>query len=145
MNIKSLVLDVKENEGFKSDIYLCPAGKRTIGYGFNLENGITVQLATIILRTTLKSIFQELKLKIPFIVDLSCQRQNVLVEMAYNMGVAGLLKFKKTLKFIELGQYEKASKEMLDSKWHRDFIRLAPGTNVEKLRSSQLSVAMLRG
>ena len=37
--------------------------------------------------------------------------------MAFQMGLAGLLSFKRTLASIAAGDYEQASREMLDSKW----------------------------
>lgn len=43
--------------------------------------------------------------------------RNILADMSYNLGVGGLLKFKKTLKHIEAGDYVAASVEMLRSKW----------------------------
>lgn len=45
--------------------------------------------------------------------------RDVLVEMAYQLGVSGLLKFKKTLKLITDRKYMEASVEMLDSLWAR--------------------------
>ena len=44
-------------------------------------------------------------------------RQAVLINMAFNIGLSGLFKFKKTISAIKGGFYEKAAKEMLDSKW----------------------------
>ena len=41
----------------------------------------------------------------------------VITEMMYQMGVDGVKKFKKTLKYIKNEQWELASVEMLDSKW----------------------------
>ncbi len=46
-------------------------------------------------------------------------RQRVIVDMAFNMGLGSLSKFKNTLGHIEAGRYEEASVEMLDSKWAR--------------------------
>jgi lysozyme len=43
----------------------------------------------------------------------------VLINMAFNIGVGGLLKFKNTLAHIRSGQYELAATEMLDSNWAR--------------------------
>ncbi len=48
---------------------------------------------------------------------------NILVQMAFQMGSnpktkKGLAGFEKTLQFIKDGEYNKASKEMLDSTWH---------------------------
>jgi lysozyme len=37
--------------------------------------------------------------------------------MAFNMGVRGLLNFKKMLAAVETGQWGVAAKEMLDSTW----------------------------
>ena len=41
----------------------------------------------------------------------------VLLDMAYNLGVNGLLKFSRTLRAIERGQWVEAGEEMKDSKW----------------------------
>jgi lysozyme len=52
--------------------------------------------------------------------------------MAFNLGISGLLKFKKTLKLIEEGNYKLAAKEMLKSKW----------ANQVKNRAKHLSIMM---
>ena len=44
-------------------------------------------------------------------------RLGVLIEMCYNLGLSGLAGFKKMLAAVEAGDYKKAAKEMLDSKW----------------------------
>lgn len=44
-------------------------------------------------------------------------RQAVLLSMAYQLGMKGLSKFKKTLGFIEDGLFDCASMEMVESKW----------------------------
>jgi lysozyme len=41
----------------------------------------------------------------------------VITDMVYQMGETGVSKFKKTLEHLDKGEYEKASKEMLNSKW----------------------------
>ena len=43
----------------------------------------------------------------------------IVVEMIYQIGIGGVSKFKKTLEYINAGDYVKASEEMLDSKWAR--------------------------
>jgi lysozyme len=43
----------------------------------------------------------------------------IVVEMIYQIGHAGVAKFKKTLSLINQGDYKGASEEMLDSKWAR--------------------------
>jgi len=44
----------------------------------------------------------------------------VLVSLCFNLGLAGLLKFKKSLSFIKDGLYFSAATELLDSKWKHD-------------------------
>lgn len=46
-------------------------------------------------------------------------RANALLDMAYNMGVAGLLTFRNTLRLVEAGDYVKAAANMRQSKWYR--------------------------
>ena len=41
----------------------------------------------------------------------------VLMDMAFNMGVPRLLKFKRMWAAIYEGEFDTASKEMLDSRW----------------------------
>jgi lysozyme len=44
-------------------------------------------------------------------------RADVLVNMAFNMGVNGLLKFKKMIAAIDDRNYDEAAIEMLNSRW----------------------------
>jgi len=109
---------IKKHEGLRLKPYKCPAGKLTIGYGRNLEdNGITELEAEELLRNDIFRINEELMDSIGQYPSLPLFIKDVLVEMAYQMGVNGLLKFEKTLEFVSQGAYEKASIEMLDSQW----------------------------
>jgi lysozyme len=44
-------------------------------------------------------------------------RQDVLVNMVFNLGLVGLLAFHNTLSFMRAGEYAKAAAGMLDSAW----------------------------
>jgi lysozyme len=44
--------------------------------------------------------------------------ENILVNMAFNLGATRLRKFKKMLAAIEAGDYNTAADEMIDSKWY---------------------------
>jgi len=44
---------------------------------------------------------------------------SILLNMTFNMGSENLLEFDKMWAAIEVGDWEEASKEMLDSKWHK--------------------------
>jgi lysozyme len=146
MNLQQLYIDLKEDEGKRLKPYRCPANKLSIGYGRNLEdNGISLDEAEYLLRNDIKRTETELKNALPFYIKLDDVRQNVLINMAFNLGVPRLLKFKKTLAYIQDFEFEKASKEMLVSKWHRDFVRWNGGRDTNKLRSRKLSKLMKEG
>jgi len=51
--------------------------------------------------------------------ELGETRKIVILNMVFNLGVDGFKKFKKTITYIENGEYEAASIEMLDSKWSK--------------------------
>ena len=46
-------------------------------------------------------------------------RQNVLMDMCFNLGTAGLLKFKAMLAAVEARDFDRAADEMLNSAWAR--------------------------
>ena len=149
MDLQKIKQSIKKHEGLNLKPYLCPNEKLTIGYGRNLQDrGITQIEAEIMLERDLLDTKLELEDSIKFFHKLDDIRQNVLIEMAYNMGVPHLLDFKNTLKFMEKGDFINASKEMLDSKWHRDFVKydMQDGKKSNKpLRSEYLSKVMCEG
>lgn len=106
------------HEGLKLKPYRCTEGYLTIGIGLNLDAGITEEEAIWLLQSRLKGIIAQLE-RYEWYTKLDPVRQKVMIDMAYNLGITGLLKFRKMIAAIELGDYEKAAKEMLDSKWAR--------------------------
>jgi lysozyme len=86
----------------------------TFGIGFTF---ITMSEADIVLQHRISSIKLDLYNKAEWIVEQPEEIQNVLVEMAYQMGVNGLLKFKNTLKYCKARDYKNMAEEMLKSKW----------------------------
>lgn len=115
-NVKAAAY-IRRYEGFSKLPYKCPTGHLTIGYGHNLENGISAAAAEFILQEDLARAERAVKDAFPWWWKLDDARQFVLVDMAFNMGLAGLRGFKKMLAAVESGDYKRASKEMLDSKW----------------------------
>ena len=51
--------------------------------------------------------------------DVSAMRQVALIAMAYQLGEAGLAGFKNMLAYARVGDWERASKEALDSQWFK--------------------------
>lgn len=106
------------HEGLRLKPYRCTSGKLTIGIGRNLDDsGISEREAELMLENDILKLFAVLPEKIDFFNELDKVRADILVNMAFNMGVNGLLKFKKMLTAIDDGYFTRAAAEMLDSKW----------------------------
>ena len=118
MSVLQISLDLlKRHEGFKQFPYTDTVGKLTVGYGRNLGGrGIDNAEAEYLLRNDIIYTLSRLS-ELDFWDSLDETRQAVLVDMAVNLGVNGLLNFKKTLLAIRHGNYIEASYEMLRSKW----------------------------
>ena len=150
MDLQKLKENIKKYEGLELKPYHCPKGKITIGYGRNLEDkGISKTEANLMLDNDLLDIKLELEDKLPVYKKLDDIRQNVLIEMAFNMGVPKLLGFKNTIAFLKKNDFQSASEEMLNSKWHREFIEYDMKDNKRGnsglLRSEYLSKVMREG
>lgn len=104
-------------EGLRLKPYTCPTGHLTIGYGHNLENGISKEAAEFILREDLQSAVKAVSKHFAWWQGLNEARQFVLVDMAFNMGIGKLSTFKKMLTATQRGDYQKAAAEMLNSRW----------------------------
>jgi lysozyme len=114
----SLIEDLKRHEGFRAKPYMDTTGHSTLGYGFNLDTtGISQTEATMILEHRVKILQSQLRQRLPFWSRISQNRQNCLTNMAYNLGIDGLLEFKKTLQHISAGEYREAGDQMLRSLW----------------------------
>jgi len=132
MNDK-LVEQLKRHEGYRSQCYKCTAGHNTIGYGYNLDanplhltsielkhyyqNGITKEDAERLLILMVNQTAKDIHEALPWWSKVPGERQDVLINMAYNMGVKGVLAFKQTLNNVMNGNYILAADEMLDSQW----------------------------
>lgn len=118
MNKEKLKQQLIKHEGMALKPYKCTAGKLTIGVGRNLEaKGVSEHEALAMLNNDINETFDRLRDAWPKIILLDDVRANVLVNMAFNIGVAGLMKFSKMFNALALTDYEQAAKEMLDSKW----------------------------
>jgi len=129
------------HEGFRSHVYLDSKGFLSLGYGTTVGKvsasveklirdfpsqlqargvGTNKALARLAVQDRVGAVRSELEDERSVFVSLSHVRCDVLVEMAYQLGVNGCLNFK--LMWIALGNddYEAASDEMLDSVWARE-------------------------
>ncbi len=120
MNKTKLAEQLEKHEGLRLKPYTDTVGKLTLGIGRNLEDkGITEQEALFMLNNDVDYFYKNLVKKLPWIVNLNDARQNVLVNMAFNLGTSGLFGFENMLAAITICNFKLASEEMLDSKWAR--------------------------
>lgn len=118
MNKEQLIQQIQRHEGLRLKPYKCSADKLTIGYGRNLEaKGISKSEANMMLANDVHECIDQVLEHIKFFDKLNDARQNALVNMCFNLGIYGLLGFKKFLTELEREDFEDASIEMLDSKW----------------------------
>jgi len=93
-------------------------GHPTIGVGRALDtNGISADEEDYLLANDVARVKLELGKALPWLALVDPIRQAVLQNMAFNLGVAGLLKFPATLSKVKAGDYTGAAQEMLHSAW----------------------------
>ncbi len=144
--MKQQLIDLlTKHEGQILHVYKCTAGFDTIGVGRNLQTkglsaselnhfgfvglskeqvtqrlrlrGITLLESDMLLSNDIDEFTETLTRALPWLTSCPEIVQIVLIDMAFNMGVPGLLKFKNTLKMVQDGKYVEASKGMLQSLW----------------------------
>jgi len=110
---------LKQDEGFSEYPYKCTMNKLSIGYGTNIEDGISEEEGELLLKYRLNKKIGHLLQEKPIVFRLPQEKQEVLFNMSYQLGVNGVLKFKRMWASLEDGfNYNKAADEMLDSKWY---------------------------
>ena len=118
MNRVQLIEELKRDEGVVLTLYICSAGKNTIGVGRNVDDrGITEDESDYLLGNDIDLCVDELENNFTWYKNLSDARQRVLVNMCFNLGLTRLLGFKKFLAALEAEDWDRAAEEMLDSKW----------------------------
>lgn len=116
----ALIDKIKAQEGFRSHPYKDSVGKLTIGYGFNIDAtgpGLAEDECAAVLQIKIGKVESALNVALPWAIKLDDKRYEVLVNMSYNMGLAGLLQFHRMLAMIEAGNYEGAAAAGLESLW----------------------------
>ena len=118
--MKNLLKRIKENEGFSEGVYNCSLGYPTIGFGFAIKDlKLSEEISTIILEQKVNELFRKCYDKLEWFAFQPEDVQGVIVEMVFQMGFVGTMKFKKMVGHLKKRNYEGASEEMLDSKWAR--------------------------
>lgn len=120
-------------EGFRSKMYVCSEGYATIGYGTKVSMRqlpredhmihdyygaleIDRDTAKMMMLKHLTRMYDSMP---PVYQTLSEERKVILLSMAYQLGMTGLLKFKKMWVALEEGDFKEAAVQMMDSLWAR--------------------------
>lgn len=137
MNRELLKTELRADEGEKFRSYCDHLGYWTIGvghlldpkkganpapFGIDLCRGgvITPEQSEQLLDLDIDAKIAELDRRAPWWRRLSDNRQRVLLNMAFQLGVSGLLGFRKAVAAMQVGDYAEAARQMRDSKWARD-------------------------
>ena len=113
--MKALLEEIKINEGFRGTVYKDTEGFDTIGYGTKLP--LNEEEAELLAEHRLIAKIKEIEKREPFINSLDIEIQSVIIEMCYQMGVSGVLRFKKMWQALKSGDRAEAAAQMLDSRW----------------------------
>lgn len=122
-----LVGDLKLEEGLRLEAYPDPISGGppwTIGYGHTgreVHPGLvwTEAQATAVLEGDIAATSRGLDTALTWWRTLSDLRQDCLVDMAFNLGVHGLMAFDAYLRLVRAGDYQDAAADQLGSRWAR--------------------------
>ena len=117
-----LIEQLKRDEGWRPLAYLDSMGLLTIGVGRLIDSrkpgaGLRPDEIDYLLRNDINDRVAALQKALPWFAKLDQARQGVLINMAFQMGTAGLLAFRQTLGLVRDGKYAEAADQMLKSKW----------------------------
>ena len=118
---EKIVAQLKRDEGVVPHAYQDSLGFWTIGVGHLIDQRKGGKLPDFIVDVLLEHDIEhhgkELFTALPWVKDLDPARQGVLINMAFNLGVNGLLGFANTLAAIKARDFAGAADRMLQSKW----------------------------
>ena len=116
---EEVVERIKQEEGFMPKVYLDSRGFKTIGYGTLLEDGITREEAEWLLKYRLETMIREIIYSSEGDTFQAMPNgiKKSLIDMAYNLGVPRLLKFKRMWAALRVSAWNEAAYECLDSNY----------------------------
>lgn len=118
---QNLIKQLRDEEGEVLSAYQDHLGFWTIGVGHLIDKrkggGISAYISAMLLEDDIADKAGDLDKSLPWWRDLNDARQAVLLGMAFQMGINGLLGFKNTLAMVKSGNYAGAANGMLNSLW----------------------------
>jgi len=115
------ITQLERDEGFRPRPYKDHLGHWSVGYGWSLETGppLSEETARIILNEHVGMIVADLHSRLPWTKQLSQPRFGVLVNMAFNLGIHGLMSFRRMMAALKTEDYDRVAEEMISSRWAR--------------------------
>lgn len=110
---------IERHEGCRDRYYLDSEGVPTIGIGHNLFKPISRAAIEQIFRDDLREAWDDCLHAFPWFADLTEPRQWAMIDLCFNLGMTRLLGFRKFLTAMNLGEYETAANELMDSLWFK--------------------------
>ena len=142
--VEELTRQLRADEGEILHAYQDHLGYWTIGIGRLIDKrkggGLTHEESAYLLANDIKKREVELDRRISWWKGLDDARKGVLLNMAFQMGVDGLLGFKNTLEMVRQGRYEQAADGMLNSKWAKQTPNRAKRLS-DQMRDGQWRIA----
>lgn len=127
---------IEAHEGLRLFPYPDTVGKTSIGYGRNLQDrGISKEEAVMLMQNDLAESRVELG-HYDWFNRLDKVRQEALIELHFNIGLARLLKFKQMISHLITHDYPNAADELLNSLW---------ATEVGRTRSRDMADRLTTG
>ena len=120
VEIEKLKEELKQDEGYVEKIYRDSLGFLTCGWGHHLYLGsrINQTIAEEFLKMDIADAISDYyRFQKATGVKLDPRRARVIINMLFNMGLPKVLGFKNMIKALKDKNYEKAAREMINSKW----------------------------
>ena len=117
---------IRDHEGFVPKPYLDSLGKATIGYGHLITDEDNFELDKEYSKDELLKLFDKdfaeaemgANQLVGHIQELHIEAKNIVTEMVFQLGTQGVRNFRNMISALETRDYQRASAEMLDSRWH---------------------------
>lgn len=111
---------IARHEGTRPRPYLDSKGLWTVGIGHLMTRPLSAKAIDQIFQDDFCDAVNECTHAFPWFSELTTERQAVLVDLCFNMGLTRLLGFEKMLTALALGDYATARAQLLDSDAARD-------------------------
>ena len=104
---------LRGHEGVRNVLYKDSKGIETFGIGHNAHEPISEAAISQIFQDDLTNVLGELNMNFSWFSGMDDVRQAAIIDMVFNMGMPTFSEFRKTIGFMEAGDYWNASKEIL--------------------------------